>query len=339
MTDTASSPAAARLFGMDPAAPHAMRAVVVNRFGPPEVMRVHHIDCPDPGPRQVLVHVCAAGVNPVDAQNRSDGSWAALQLPFVPGSDASGVIVAVGSAVDGFKSGDEVFYFTDFLGNRQGSYAEYQVVDADVVARRPTKLSHVETAAVPLAGGTAYELAARRLELSPGQWLLIFGAAGGVGSFLVQIAKARGARVAAIASAPNHDYLKDLGADVTFDYQSEDVVSLVEKKLGAVDAIADLVGGDLLERSIPVLREGGRAASICALTGNFELAIDRNIALHGVLVRPDGDRVAELAMLLTDGRVTPPPIEVFGLDDVVASHKRIERGHGRGRVVLDLSAT
>ena len=194
MTDTASSPAAARLFGMDPAAPHAMRAVVVNRFGPPEVMR------PDPGPRQVLVHVCAAGVNPVDAQNRSDGSWAALQLPFVPGSDASGVIVAVGSAVDGFKSGDEVFYFTDFLGNRQGSYAEYQVVDADVVARRPTKLSHVETAAVPLAGGTAYELAARRLELSPGQWLLIFGAAGGVGSFLVQIAKARGANAASLSS-------------------------------------------------------------------------------------------------------------------------------------------
>jgi NADPH2:quinone reductase len=321
---------------MDRVAPNAMRAVVVNRFGPPEVMRVHHLDCPHPGPRQVLVRVCAAGVNPVDAQNRSDGGWAALELPFVPGSDASGVIVAGGSAVDEFTSGDEVFYFSDFLGNRQGSYAEYQVVDADLVARRPTELSHVETAAVPLAGGTAYELAARRLELSPGQWVLVFGAAGGVGSFLVQIAKARGARVAAIASAPNHDYLKDLGADVTFDYRAGDVVSLVAEQLGSVDAVADLVGGDIVERSLPVLREGGRAASICALTGDFELAIDRNIALHGVLVRPDGDRVAELAMLLTDGRVRPPPIEVFGLDDVVASHKRIERGHGRGRVVFDL---
>jgi NADPH2:quinone reductase len=321
---------------MDRAAPNAMRAVVVERFGAPEVMRVRDIECPHPGPRQLLVRVWAAGVNPVDAQNRSDGSWAALELPFVPGSDASGVIVAVGSAVDGFKSGDEVFYFSDFLGNRQGSYAEYQVVDADVVARRPTKLSHVETAAVPLAGGTAYELAARRLELSPGQWLLIFGAAGGVGSFLVQIAKARGARVAAIASAPNHDYLKDLGADVTFDYRAEDIVSLVAEQLGSVDAVADLVGGDVVERNLPILREEGRAASICALTGDFELAIDRNIALHGVLVRPNGDRLAELAMLLADGRVRPPAIEVFGLDHVVASHKRIERGHGRGRVVLDL---
>ncbi len=321
---------------MDRAAPNAMRAVVVERFGPPEVMRVHHIECPHPGPRQLLVRVWAAGVNPVDAQNRSDGSWAALELPFVPGSDASGVIVAVGSAVDGFKAGDEVFYFSDFLGNHQGSYAEYQVVDVDVVARRPTKLSHVEAAAVPLAGGTAYELAARRLEVSPGEWLLIFGAAGGVGSFLVQIAKARGARVAAIASAPNHDYLKDLGADVTFDYRAEDVVSLVAEQLGSVDAVADLVGGDVVERSLPVLREGGRAASICALTGDFELAIDRNIALHGVLVRPDADRLAELALLLGDGPVGPPAIEVFALDDVVASHKRIERGHGRGRVVLDL---
>jgi NADPH2:quinone reductase len=322
---------------MDQPAPSLMRAVVVRRFGPPEVMRVDRIDCPsDPGPRQVLVRVCAAGVNPVDAQNRSDGGWAALELPFVPGSDASGVIVAVGSAVEGFTSGDEVIYFSDFLGNRRGSYAEYQVVDADVVARRPTKLSHVETAAVPLAGGTAYELAVRRLELSPEQWLLIFGAAGGVGSFLVQIAKARGARIAAIASAPNHDYLRALGADLTFDYRAEDVVSSIADEVGPVDAVADLVGGDVVQRSLPVLREGGRAASICALTGDFELAIDRNITLHGVLVRPDGDRVTELAMLLADGRVSPPAIEVFGLEDVVASHKRIERGHGRGRVVLDL---
>ena len=321
---------------MDRAAPNLMRAVVVRRFGPPEVMRVDHIGCPHPGPSQVLVRVCAAGVNPVDAQNRSDGTWAALELPFVPGSDASGVIVEVGSAVDGFKSGDEVFYLTDFLGNRQGSYAEYQVVDADVVARRPTKLSHVETAIVPLAGGTAYELAARRLELSPGQSLLIFGAAGGVGSFLVQIAKARGARVAAIASAANHEYLKDLGADVTFDYRAADVVSLVAEQLGSVDAVADLVGGDVVQRSLPLLREGGRAASICALTGDFELAIDKNIALHGVLVRPDGDRVAELAKLLADDLIRTPAIEVFGFDDVVAAHQRIERGHGRGRVVLDL---
>jgi NADPH2:quinone reductase len=259
-----------------------------------------------------------------------------MEPPFIPGSDASGVVAAAGGAVSGLEPGDEVFYFSDFLGTRYGSYAEYQVVDADLVVRRPTSLSHLESAAVPLAGGTAYELAVRRLELRSGQWLLVFGAAGGVGSFLVQIAKARGAHVAAIASARNHEYLQGLGADMTLDYHDRDVVSLVAEELGAVDAVADLVGGDVVERSLRIIREGGRAASVCALAGDFELAIDKNIALHGVLVRPNRGRLTELAAMLADGRLRPPPIEAFRLEDVVAAHHRIERGHGRGRVVLNL---
>ena len=164
----------------------------------------------------------------------------------------------------------------------------------------------------------------------------MFGAAGGVGSFLVQIAKARGAHVAAIASAANHDYLRELGADVTLDYREQDVISAVAEELGAVDAVADLVGGDVVERSLAIVREGGRVASICAMTGNFEPAVDKNITLHGVLVRPNGARLMELAALFADGRLRPPPVESFPLDEVVAAHHRIERGHGRGRVVLDL---
>ena len=313
-----------------------MRAVVVERFGPPEVLRVRSVDRLEPGSGQVLVRVCAAGVNPVDAQNRADGSWAGLEPPFIPGSDASGVVAATGGAVSGLQPGEEVFYFSDFLGTRHGSYAEYQIVDADLVAHRPMSLSHLQSAAVPLAGGTAYELAVRRLELRAEEWLLVFGAAGGVGSFLVQLAKERGAHVAAIASGPNHEYLRGLGAEVTLDYHDQDVVSAVAEELGAVDAVADLVGGNVVERSLPIIREGGRAASICALTGDFELAIDKNIALHGVLVRPNRARLKELAALLEDGRLRPPPIEVFRLEDVVAAHHRIERGHGQGRVVLDL---
>jgi NADPH2:quinone reductase len=275
------------------------RAVVVERFGPPEVMQVRDVPAPGaPGPGQVLVEVHAAGVNPVDASNRSDGAWAQITLPYTPGSDASGQVAAVGEGVSGLVPGDEVFYFTDFLGTSQGSYAEQQLVPAEQVAAKPAGISHVEAASIPLAGGTAYEVA-RRLGVDRDQWLLVFGASGGVGSFLVQIAKARGASVAAVASAANHEYLRDLGADLTVDYRDGDAVGRVAAELGSVDAAADLVGGDVVERSLEVVREGGNVASICALTGSFEPAVDRNISLHGVLVRPQG-----------------------------------ERGHGRGRVVL-----
>jgi len=313
-----------------------MRAVVVERFGPPEVMEVRDVPAPDaPGQGEVLVRVHAAGVNPVDASNRSDGSWADLELPYTPGSDASGVVAAVGGGVTGLAPGDEVFYFSDFLGTRAGSYADQQVVPADQVAAKPAGLSHVEAASIPLAGGTAYEVA-RRLGIGPGQWLLAFGASGGVGSFLVQIAKAWGASVAAVASTANHDYLRELGADLTVDYRDCDVVGAVAARLGTVDAAADLVGGDVVERSLGVVHEGGNVASICAMTGNFELAVDRNISLHGVLVRPQSDRLRELAALVTQGRVRVPPVEEFPLDDVAGAHHRIERGHGRGRVVLTI---
>lgn len=314
-----------------------MRAVVVERFGPPEVMQVREVDAPlRPGAGQVLVEVHAAGVNPVDASNRSDGTWAQLELPYTPGSDGSGVVSAVGAGVAGFEPGEKVFYFSDFLGNRRGSYAEHQAVPAEQVAHKPAGISHTEAAAIPLAGGTAYEVA-RRLGVARGQWLLVFGAAGGVGSFLVQIARARGARVAAVASAANHEYLRGLGADLCLDYRDGDVVAAAAAQLGAVDAVADLVGGDVVERSLPVVREGGHVASICALTGSFESAVDHNITLHGVLVRPEGERLPELAALLADGRMRVPPLEVFGLEDVVAAHHRIERGHGRGRVVLAIA--
>ncbi len=323
---------------MDASLPSTMRAVIVERFGPPEVMQVRTVNRPKPSDGQVLVQVRAAGVNPVDASNRADGSWAGLEPPYTPGSDASGVVAAIGPGVGGFQVGDEVFSFSDFLGTRHGSYAEYQAVDADIVAHRPPTLSHLESAAVPLAGGTAYEVAGR-LGVGPGEWLLVFGAAGGVGSFLVQIAKARGAQVAAVSSAANHEYLRDLGADLTLDYRGQDVLSAVADELGAVDAVADLVGGDVVERSLAIVRHGGRVASICAMTGNFEPAVDRNITLHGVLVRPSGARLIELAALVAVGRLRPPPVEAFPLDEVVAAHHRIERGHGRGRVVLDVRNT
>ncbi len=131
-----------------------MRAIMYDTFGSPDVLSRREVALPEPGPGQVRVAIFAAGTNPVDAQNRQDGSWSDLHPPVIPGCDASGVIDAVGPGVGGFAPGDEDFYMVDFLHNVSGTYADYQVVDAALIARKPQSLTHVEAAALPLAAGT-----------------------------------------------------------------------------------------------------------------------------------------------------------------------------------------
>jgi NADPH:quinone reductase len=312
-----------------------MRAVVVERFGGPEVLQVRQMPVPRPGRDEVLVAIHAAGTNPVDSGNRADGTWAGMLPPFIPGSDASGVVEAVGEGVKHLSPGDEVFSMSDFIGNPDGTYAEYQAVDAEIVARKPHGLSHVEAAAVPLAAGTAYEVVARRLALEADEWVLLHGAAGGVGSYAVQIAAARGARVIASASSPRHEKLKELGATICIDYRTEDVPSAARKAAGVdLDAVADFVGGDCIARSLGVLRPFGRAAAIASLRGELELLMDRNITLHGVLVRPDRARLEELRGMLESGALHPVIDEVLPLEQAAKAHVRLDAGHGQGKVVL-----
>ena len=195
-----------------------MRAIVFETFGGPDVLHLREVALPEPGPGQVRVAIYAVGTNPVDVGNRRDGSWAGLHPPVIPGYDASGIIDAVGPDVMLFAPGDEVFYMASVLKNPRGTYAEYQVVDAALVAHKPQALSHVEAAAVPLAAGTAYETVVRRLALTRGEWALMYGAAGGVGSFALQIAVAQGAQVIAVARAHHHALLRELGAVACLDY-------------------------------------------------------------------------------------------------------------------------
>jgi NADPH:quinone reductase len=318
-----------------PAVPTSMRAIVLEEFGGPEVLQVKRIPVPVPGRGEVLVAIHAAGTNPVDAGNRADGTWAGIRPPIVPGSDASGVIEAVGEDVAQWSVGDEVFYLSDFIGTPMGTYAEYQVVNASIVASKPQPLSHVEAAAVPLAAGTALEVVARRLEMQAGEWILIHGAAGGVGSYAVQIASSRGARVIASASAPRHAVLKDLGAVACIDYRTEDFALAARKAAGGeIDAVADFVGGDLISRSLDVIRPHGRAATIASLEGDLEILIDRNITLHGVLVRPDRLRLGELARMIDSEVLRPVIDEVLPLDLAERAHERLDSGHGEGKLVL-----
>ncbi|MEA2508994.1 MAG: NADPH:quinone reductase [Actinomycetota bacterium] len=315
----------------------SMRAVVAANFGGPQVMEVQRISVPTPGKGEVLVAIQAAGTNPVDASNRSDGTWAGLSPPIVPGSDASGVIEATGEDVLDLASGDEVFYMSDFMGNPMGTYAEYQVVDAAIVTRKPERLSHVEAAAVPLAAGTAYEVVIRRLDVQKGEWVLLHGAAGGVGAFALQMAIARGARVIASASLPRHSKLMEMGASVCLDYRTQDVPSAARDAAGAeLDAVADFVGGDLISRSLAAIRPNGRAASIASVEGDLELLMDRNITLHGVLVRPDRVRLEKLREMLDAGTLHVLIDEVLPLEEAARVHLRLEAGHGQGKVVLRL---
>ena len=311
-----------------------MRAAVVDAFGPPELIQLRHIPRPRPGRGELLVEVVAAGVNPVDASNRLDGSWAGLSPPVVLGSDASGIVVGVGDDVDEFAVGDAVFYFSDFLGTRLGSYAEYQAILADIVAGKPESVTFAEAAALPLAAGTAYETVVRRLAVRSGETLLIHGAAGGVGGYAVQLAADLGARVLAVARAEHAEYLAGLGAEATLDYTTADVSELVARNHGLVDAVADFVGGESIVSSLPIVAEGGRLATACALAGDLDVAVDRNLTIHGVLVRPDGTRLAALSELVSAGRLRPLIRRELPLDQAADAHREVERGHGRGKIVL-----
>jgi NADPH:quinone reductase len=239
-----------------------MRALVVHRPGGPEALRLEAVPKPAAGPGQVVVAVAAVGVNPVDAGNRADSAWAGLEAPYIVGYEFAGQVDRVGTGVRGFEVGQPVWGALPVRATRWGTYAEFVAVDARLVAARPASLDAIAAAALPLAGSTALQLL-DRLALNAGEWLVVHGAAGGVGSLLVQLAHARGIRVAGLASAPRRALLRELGVEVVLDRQQNDVMArAVEQIGGPPGAVADLFGQGLLLQSLPYIAEGGGAGTI-----------------------------------------------------------------------------
>ena len=317
-----------------------MRAMVMPRFGGPELFEESDLERPEPGPGEALVRVVVAGTNPVDTKLRADGSFAGLEPPVVLGSDVSGVIEEVGAGVEDLAPGDEVYYTPEIFGpGSNGGYAEYNLVRAGIVAKKPASISHEEAAAVPLAGGTAYEVLVRRLRLRVGETVLIHGGAGGVGSFAVQIAHSAGARVIATAGPDNQETLRDLGADVTVDYTRTSVadVALEETDGAGVDAVFDCVGGATVVESIPATRPFGRLATILGAQGDLTPLYVKNQTLHGVLLMRERARLDEMPPLLDRGQIEPLVDGVLDLGQVGEAHERLDSGHGRGKVVLRVS--
>lgn len=314
-----------------------MKAIRIAAFGGPDVMKYEDAPVPEPGPGEALVRVYAAGVNPIDWKTREGQLEGRVhhRLPLVLGWDVAGQIERLGPGASGFAPNESVFGRSDM--SRDGSYAEMVVVRTDELARQPVTLRFAEAAAVPLAALTAWQALFEApspyssLELQSGQTLLLHGAAGGVGTFALQLAKWKGARVIATASKRNVAFLEELGADRVIDYEKERFEDHVEQ----VDAVLDTVGGETLARSWAVLRRGGILASTTIRLPEEE-ARSHGARTAYVLVQPNPRQLDVIARLI-DARVIRPVVsQIFPLQDACRAHELSRQGHVRGKIVLEV---
>jgi NADPH:quinone reductase-like Zn-dependent oxidoreductase len=284
---------------------------------------------PDPvaAAGEIVVDVSAASVNGADWKVREGKSGQLSHFPYILGRDFSGVVSAVGAGVTDLRVGDEVFAVCDV--GQEGAYAEKIAIKAAIVARKPDGLSHVDAAALALAGLTAICTVEDTLKLKAGETILIQGGAGGVASFAIQLAKHLGARVITTASVSNHDYLRKIGADEIIDYNAVDFTRAVKD----CDAVFETVGGDVAARSFAVLKPGGRAAFIAS--GPQAPKPDRGdvVALRPSVGR-DRPHLERIAALVAQGAVRPPEVTRYQLSEAVAAHRVSESRHFRGKLVF-----
>jgi NADPH:quinone reductase-like Zn-dependent oxidoreductase len=327
-----------------------MKAVSQDELGGPEVLKLVTLPTPEPGVSEILIRVHAAGVNPIDGANRQTGALIG-QPPFVLGWDVSGTVEAVGLGVTLYKPGDEVFGMLPFPQGH-GAYAEYAVGPTRVFVPKPDRLDHVHAAAVPMVGLTAWQALVDTAGVGDGSRVLINAAAGGIGHLAVQIAKARGAHVTALASAANVDFVRSLGADEAIDYKSTDFTEVVHDQ----DVVLDIVGGDYPARAVDVLKPGGILVSTQppSLGGVAEAAAERGIRVAGIIAEAAEVGMSALADLAATGKLVPTIAATFPLQDASAASALadvaatdgtfpLEQGgaaesgkHGPGKVVLTM---
>jgi NADPH:quinone reductase-like Zn-dependent oxidoreductase len=303
-----------------------MKAVIFEDFGGPEVLRVTEVDAPTPGPKQVRIRVHAAGVNPIDYKIRRGLMRPSLppRLPAIPGSEASGVVEAVGAEVTHVRPGDEVFGWT-----RGGGYCEQAILATCAV--KPPEVSFVDAVALPVAGETA-ERVLRLLEVKPGDTLLVHGAAGAVGTFAVQLGVARGARVIGTAGPSNQEYVASLGG-VPVLYGDGLVERVRAVAPDGVDAVFDIAGRGALPDSIE-LRGGttDRIVTIADYEGSEKLGVVFSGGVGGSIASPE--LLAELAARVARGELKTTIAATFPLQEAAQAQRQSEAGHGRGKIVL-----
>jgi len=307
-----------------------MKAVVAHEYGAPEVLKFEEVPRPEPKENEALVRVIASSVNPADPLTLS-GKYAqafGTHLPLIPGYDIAGIVEKTGSNVTKFKVGDAVYGYPTF----GGGWADYVIIKEWEVAPKPKSLNFVESASVPMGALTAWQALVDVAQLQPGQTVLVHGGSGGVGSFAVQIAKARGARVIATASTANQDLLKQLGADVAVDYTKTRFEDVAKN----VDAVLDPVGKETLARSYGAVKKGGIVMCLVALPDRAELQ-KRGIRGAAISVHPDAADLAEIARLIDAGKIKPIVTQVLPLSQAVAAQRQAATHHTRGKIVLRIA--
>jgi len=318
-----------------------MKAVRINAFGGPEVLKLEDVARPVPAPDEILVRVYASGVNPVDWVVREGGNDALrpyLTLPMTLGWDAAGTVEEIGSEVTAFQKGDAVYGVPNFPGT-SGSYAEYCAAKASQFALKPASLGFNEAAGVPLAGLTAWTALFGQGKVQPGQRVFIQGASGGVGSFAVQFAKAKGAYVIGAASAGNLDYVRQLGADEVLDYRGQPFEELV-RDVDVVLEASPLRDNAARLRAVAVLKPGGILVSVNVdfpFSEEVLAALARKQATGELTAnQPRQDWLTEIARLIDEGTVRVFISHVFPLDQVAEAHRQSETWHVRGKLVLEV---
>lgn len=317
----------------------AMRAALLDAAGEADAMRIGETAVPQRVSAEILVRVVAAGVNPIDVKTRAGrGTYSAItQFPAVLGHDFSGVVVESPYSGHPLQPGDDVFGMI-MVPRFSGSFAQYASVPSMSVARKPSTLSHIEAAGVPLAALTAWGMVVETARAHEGQRILMHAASGGVGHFAVQFASYFGAHVIATGSAPNHSWLRSLGAAEVIDYSTtrfEDVVSDVDVVIDLIGNVHDNTG----TRSLSVLRPGGLLVN--APSGSWP-ALAEDAAAAGVRateyrVSADGTTLAVIARLLDFGSIAVQIDNIFPLEDIADAHRAVETGHTRGKIVVKIA--
>lgn len=332
-----------------------MKAFVVDRYGRKHGIRASDMPVPELRDDDVLIEIHAAGVNPLDAKIR-DGEFKLIlpyRLPLILGNDLAGVVARVGSRVRRFKPGDQVYARPP--KDRIGTFAEFIAIEEDAVALKPTVLSMEEAASIPLVGLTAWQALVERAQLKRGQKVLIHAGSGGVGSFAIQLAKHLGATVVTTASAANTGLMKQLGADIVIDYKKDDFAAV----LNDCDVVLDTQGASTLERSLRVLKPGGKLIGIAGppdpdfarqMNASWFLktamrflsyrirkaAKRRDLTYSFLFMRADGDQLAQIATLIDAGAIRPVIDRVFPFESTREALAYVETGRTKGKVVIKI---
>jgi NADPH:quinone reductase-like Zn-dependent oxidoreductase len=332
-----------------------MKAFILDQYKKKGTLRLGDVPEPEVGDHDILVAIRAASLNPLDAKIR-DGEFKLIlpyRTPLIPGHDVAGIVVRVGKNVRKFKPGDEVY--ARARDGRIGAFAELIALDEADAALKPRNLSMVEAASIPLVGLTGWQVLVERARLEKGQRVLIHAGSGGVGSFAIQLAKYLGATVATTASTANVDLVKRLGADVVIDYRQEDF----SKRLSGYDLVLNSLEQATLEKSLDVLKPGGKLISISGppdaafartmrLNGFFRLVmrllslgIRRKAGRRGVdyafhFMRAHGEQLGQISLLIESGVIKPVVDRVYPFQEVNAAMAYLETGRAKGKIVISM---